>query len=149
LPDPWQASVKKDGAPGPTVSNSYTSLLSLRLSRRPKRHRPMMGSVSPTLGLIVEPCPSLCRGRPKERCNTLVSRSHPHQGGFGHHRIKFSPPSPSCQGEATQGSRAPVEILTYGYVKAWVQWFSIQEDPWSIPQHHRGLCPSGTLVHTL
>ena len=32
-------------------------------------------------------------------------------------------------GEASKGSGAPDEILTYGYVKPQVQWFPNEEDP--------------------
>jgi hypothetical protein len=36
-------------------------------------------------------------------------------------------------GEATKGSGAPDKILTYRYVKSWVQWFLNEEDPLTDP----------------
>jgi hypothetical protein len=42
------------------------------------------------------------------------------------------------------------EILTYRYVKPQVQWFQNEEDPLTDPiRIAQGLCPLGTLKHTL
>jgi hypothetical protein len=38
-------------------------------------------------------------------------------------------PSQTKPSKATKGSGAPDEILTYGYVKPWDQWFSTEETP--------------------
>ena len=82
----------------------------------------------------------------RQICSTWPRRpiSQMKWDGAGHNtRINGSPSPPRrvrspedriqsfvaiMSGEATKGSGAPDEILTYRYVKPWVQWFPNEED---------------------
>jgi hypothetical protein len=123
------------------------SFLSSRSSRTPMQHRLTKGSAPSSLSLNSRaPSITLEKKAPSRAQHSRQRKpSLPRRVRSLEDRIQ--PFVTITLGEATKGSGAPDEILTYRYVKPRVQWFSKEEDPPTDPfRIARGLCPSGTLA---
>jgi hypothetical protein len=97
------------------------------------RHRLMKGSTPSSLGPNSRATPITLKKKAPSRAQHPCQwkPSPPRRVRSPKNRIQpFIAVTPS---EATKGSGAPDEILTYGYVKPRVQWFPNNEDPLTDP----------------
>jgi hypothetical protein len=124
---------QKGGCPRPKVGDSQMSSPSPRSSRRPMRHILMKGLAPSSLSPDSRATPITLKKKAPSKARHFCQQktSPPRRVRSPQDRIQpFVAIMPS---EATKGLGAPNEILTYGYVKPQVQWFSIEEDPLTDP----------------